>query len=126
MKKSLAALMVIAPLTFGLTGCIIVADGSDGKYDSYMGDHGDREYQNRKKISRLESGMSYIEAQDYLGVPDFNENYQKDGETIQVLFYRTNRKHADSMTTKDECTPLVFKESKLVSWGENAYTQIEQ
>ncbi|KGJ90548.1 DUF3192 domain-containing protein [Thalassotalea sp. ND16A] len=123
MKKSLAALMLIAPLTLGLTGCIVVADG-DGDFDRYVSDHEDREYENRKKMARLVTGMSFNDAQDHFGVPDFNESYEKGGETIQVLYYRTNRKHGDGMTTKDECTPLVFKDSKLVSWGESAYKQL--
>jgi hypothetical protein len=59
-----------------------------------------------------------------MGVADFNESYQKNGEQIQVLFYRTNRLHKDGLTTKDECTPLIFKNNQLVSWGENAYKQI--
>lgn len=122
MKKTLATLLLIAPLSLGLTGCIIVADGDGGS--SIMGDHEDREYENRKKIARLELDMGYLEVQDYLGVADFNEVYEKNGEKIQVLYYRTNRKHADSMTTKDECTPLVFKGTKLVSWGESAYQQL--
>ncbi|WOH38736.1 DUF3192 domain-containing protein [Thalassotalea fonticola] len=123
MKKSLATLLLIAPLTLGLTGCIIVADGN-GEHGSFVTDHQDREYENRKKIARLESGMAYLAAQDYLGVPDFNESYDKGGETIQVLFYRTNRVHSDSMTTKDECTPLIFKAGKLTSWGESAYKEL--
>ncbi|TRX57066.1 DUF3192 domain-containing protein [Thalassomonas sp. M1454] len=122
MKKTLATLLLIAPLSLGLTGCIIVAD-TDGN-GHIMADHEDREYENRKKISRLELDMGYLEVQDYLGVADFNEVYEKNGETIQVLYYRTNRKHADSMTTKDECTPLVFKAKKLVSWGDSAYQQL--
>ena len=123
MKKTLATLLLIAPLTLGLTGCIIVADG-DGKHGSFIADHEDREFENRKKIARLENGMAYLSAQDHLGVPDFNESYDKNGETIQVLFYRTNRKHSDSMTTKDECTPLIFKAGKLTSWGESAYKEL--
>ncbi len=123
MKKPLATLLLLAPLSLGLTGCIVVADG-DGGHNSWSSDFEDREYDNRKKIARLELNMGYLEVQDYLGVPDFNETYQKEGEQIQVLFYRTNRKHKDSLTTKDECTPLVFKSSKLISWGEKAYSQI--
>lgn len=123
MKKSLATLLLIAPLTLGLTGCIIVADGN-GEHGSFISDHEDREFENRKKIARLENGMAYLAAQDYLGVPDFNESYDKDGEAIQVLFYRTNRVHSDSMTTKDECTPLIFKAGKLTSWGESAYKEL--
>lgn len=122
MKNKLATLLLIAPLSLGLTGCIIVAD-TDGN-GHIMVDHEDKEYDNRKKIARLELDMGYLEVQDYLGVADFNEVYEKNGDHIQVLYYRTNRKHADSMTTKDECTPLIFKAKKLVSWGESAYQQL--
>ncbi|WP_371189163.1 DUF3192 domain-containing protein [Thalassotalea maritima] len=124
MKKSLAALLLAAPMTLALSGCIVVAPGSDGDYSHFTADHEEREYQNRKKIARLTVGMEYLAAQDYLGVPDFSEVYDKNGESIQVLYYRTNRVHADSQTTKDECTPLVFKNGKLSSWGDSAYQQI--
>ena len=59
-----------------------------------------------------------------LGVADFNEVYNKGDENIQVLYYRTNRKHADGITTKDECTPLIFKNGALVSWGDTAYSML--
>ncbi|WP_371372679.1 DUF3192 domain-containing protein [Thalassotalea aquiviva] len=123
MKKSLAALLIAAPLAMVLPGCIVVADG-DGSHENITASFQDREYENRKKIARLSLDMGYLEVQDHLGVPDFNETFQRNNENIQVLFYRTNRKHKDSMTTKDECTPLVFKNGKLVSWGEKAYKMI--
>ncbi|NMP16433.1 MULTISPECIES: DUF3192 domain-containing protein [unclassified Thalassotalea] len=123
MKKSLAALLLVAPLSLGLSGCIVVATDGEGDF-SHLADHEEREYENRKKIARLQVGMEYSATQDLLGVPDFTELYEKDGENIQVLFYRTNRKHSDSMTTKDECTPLVFKDGKLAAWGESAYSEI--
>lgn len=116
MKKTLATLLLIAPLTLGLTGCIIVADG-DGGYKNMMTDHDDREYDNRKKIARLEINTDYSDAQDRLGVADFNESFEQDGQNIQVLYYRTNRKHADSMTTKDECTYLQFVDGKFKQSG---------
>ena len=47
--------------------------------------------------------------------------YSKDGETVQVLFYRTHHQKSDGKTTKDECTPLVFKQNRLTGWGDKAY-----
>ncbi len=119
MKKSLATLLLIAPLTLGLTGCIIVADG-DGKYNDMNISHEDREYENRKKIARLDLATGYNEAYEMFGVADFNETYEKDGDKVQVLYYRTHRKNADGMTTKDECTYLHFVAGKLVGTGSGA------
>ncbi|MFD2168410.1 DUF3192 domain-containing protein [Thalassotalea euphylliae] len=122
MKKSLIALIVAAPLTMGLTGCVVSVGGDDDGHYSY--DLNDREYENRKKIARLQVNSSFGDVQSLLGVADFNEVYQKENENVQVLYYRTNRKHKDGITTKDECTPLIFKNGMLVSWGEKAYAML--
>ncbi|NMP33285.1 DUF3192 domain-containing protein [Thalassotalea sp. M1531] len=122
MKKSLVVLLAALPLTFGLTGCVVSVGGDDDGHYSY--DFNDREYDNRKKIASLQVNSSFGDVQGRLGVADFNEVYQKDGESIQVLYYRTNRKHKDGVTTKDECTPLIFKNGMLVSWGDTAYAQL--
>ena len=122
MKKSLIALIVAAPLTMGLTGCVVSVGGDDDGHYSY--DLNDREYENRKKIASLQVNRSFADVQSLLGVADFNEVYQKGDENVQVLYYRTNRKHKDGMTTKDECTPLIFKNGMLVSWGEKAYAML--
>ncbi len=123
MKKSILPLLIIAPLTLGLTGCVVAVGGDD---DGYRMGHNfdDREYENRQKIARLQLNSSFNEVQSTFGVADFNEVYQKAGESIQVLYYRTNRKHKDGLTTKDECTPLIFKNGLLVSWGESAYAML--
>ncbi len=122
MKKSLIALIVSAPLVLGLSGCVIAIDGD--KHDSDMTNSHDRASQNRQNIATLIPQMSYNEVISRFGTADFNESYQKDGENIHVLFYRTHRVHKDDLTTKDECTPLIFKQGALVSWGERALTQL--
>lgn len=122
MKKSLIVLCAALPLTLGLSGCVVSVGGDDDGHYSY--DFNDREHDNRKKIASLQVNASFADVQNILGVADFNEVYQKDGENIQVLFYRTNRKHKDGITTKDECTPLIFKNSQLISWGDKAYSML--
>lgn len=122
MKKTVRSLFVILPLSLSLSACVVAVNGED--YQGYRGDFESREYENRKHIANLRLEMSYQQIQNILGVADFNESYQKNNEMIQVLFYRTNRQHKDGLTTKDECTPLVFKNGLLVSWGENAYSQL--
>jgi len=117
MKKSILALLVVAPLTLSLTGCIVVAGGEDHITTS---DFEDREYTNRKTIASISLNSSYADVTNQLAVADFNESYQKDGKTIQVLFYRTNRIHKDGLTTRDECTYLYFVNGSLTETGQGA------
>lgn len=116
MKKSLLALLVALPLTATLTGCVIAV--KDGEVDhSFMNDSGDRSYENRKKISQVQLGASFVDMQDKLGVADFSETYKNNEQTIRVLYYRSQRKHKDGLTTKDECTYLEFVNGELVQTG---------
>lgn len=118
MKKLAAA--TLFGLSLGLSGCVISVDG-DGEYGHHS-DWQDKEHKNRKQISRLKQDASYDEILNRMGIADFNELYVKDDDTYQVLYYRTQRIDGDGVTTKDECTPLVFKNNLLVGWGENAYS----
>jgi len=122
MKKTLLTLLVIAPMTLSLTGCIVSVGGEDGH--SFSSEFGDREYKNRKVIASMPLNSSYADATQKLGVADFNETYQQDSDTVQVLYYRTHRVHKDGLTTKDECTPLIFKNGILTAWGTKAYNQL--
>jgi len=116
MKKSLLALLIAAPLTLTLSGCVISV--KDGEVDhSFMSASEDRTYQNRKKIAQIQLGESIADMQERLGVADFSETYKNDDETVRVLFYRTQRKHKDGLTTKDECTYLKFVNGELVETG---------
>jgi hypothetical protein len=40
------------------------------------------------------------------------------------LFYRTQRKHSDGETTRDETTPLVFRDNRLIGWGDGVYNDL--
>ncbi|GAA6206450.1 MULTISPECIES: DUF3192 domain-containing protein [Thalassotalea] len=116
MKKSILALIIAAPLTLSLTGCVVSVGGDDGY--NMSSDYENREYTNRKKISRIALNSSIIDVTNRLGVADFNETYEKDGNAIRVLFYRTNRIHKDGLTTRDECTYLYFVNGELVETGQ--------
>lgn len=120
MKKVLLAIAATAPLL--LSGCV-VSVGGDGD-SHYSADWEDREYNNRKHIAKLEQEMSYESVVRKMGVADFNEMHQRDDGTYRVLFYRTQRTKDDGVTTKDECTPLVFRNGSLIGWGDSAYTHI--
>lgn len=113
MKKSLLALVVVAPLSMALTGCIIAVGGEDGH--SISSNFEDREYENRKKIARIQLNSVFSDVSREMGVADFNETYLDDGKTINIVYYRTHRLHKDGLTTKDECTKLVFTNNVLTS-----------
>jgi len=115
MKKSLLSLLVVAPLSLSLTGCIVSVGGDDDH--NISADFESREYENRKKIARLAPNVSFSNVTNQLGVSDFIEIYEKDGKTVKVLFYRTNRLHKDGLTTRDECTYLYFVNDVLTDTG---------
>jgi len=119
MKHLILAAALISPFT--LTGCVISVGGDDGHYSS---DWQDREYNNRKHVSQLETGMTYESVVRKMGVADFNEMHDKNDHAYRVLFYRTQRTMDDGVTSKDECTPLVFRDGILTGWGEGAYNQL--
>jgi len=120
MKKSIIALLVAAPLILSLTGCVIAVGGGDDEGHSISTSFGDREYDNRKKIAKIQLNASYNNVQNKLGLADFNEKYQLDGKEVKVLFYRTHRVHKDDLTTKDECTYLHFVDGVLLETGNGA------
>lgn len=116
MNKWIAAI-TLSLAVGSLSGCIISV-----KPDQYhQADWEKRESQNRQEIARLSPGLSLEEITHRLGVPDFSEYHDQNGEQVQVLFYRTHRNHGDGVTSKDECTPLVFKDNHLSGWGDGAY-----
>jgi hypothetical protein len=116
MKKSLLVLLIALPLASTLSGCVISVN--DGEVDhSIMGDSEDRGYKNRKNIATVQLGASFTDIQEKLGVADFSQVYAHNEQTVRVLFYRTQRKHKDGLTTKDECTYLEFIDGELSQTG---------
>ena len=59
----------------------------------------------------------------YLGSPDITEAKRVGDDIIQVLFYRTRKTKGDGITTKDECSPLLFRNGLLIAMGDNTYTK---
>ena len=85
----------------------------------------DRQAFNKKFINELSIDSSvtkqfFIES---LGSPDITEAKVAQDSSYQVMFYRTHHKKSDGITTKDECTPLLFKNGQLIAWGDGAYEQ---
>lgn len=123
MKKQF--LLSLAASSFLLTGCVFSIDS---------GEHGERysksswevrHADNRDAIAQLDTGSSYASVLAEMGTPDFSEHLSVNQKNYQILFYATQSLHSDSKTSKDECTPLLFEEKRLVSWGETAYQQLK-
>ncbi len=119
MKKSLLVILIAAPLALSLSGCVIKVN-DDGIEHGFVSDSEERTYTNRKKIAKVQLGASFIELNEKLGVADFSETYTDGDKSVRVLYYRTQRKHKDGLTTKDECTFLKFVNGELVETGNGA------
>lgn len=125
-KLGLAFLMAVSSLS--LSGCVLnVGDHEGNRSDSYW----EKQQQtNRTNLSKLSIGMARDQVTILMGTADFSEAYvtQADAESpkkeVNVLFYRTQWSKGDGKTTKDECTPVVISDNKLVGWGETAYQKI--
>lgn len=117
--KNSHMLFVLIPVVFVLNACVVVVDGDKNTKSSRSTSWEQIEQTNRDEIARLNSGQSLSTVMNTMGTPDFDESLELESGTYRVLYYRTHRKVADGMTTRDECTPLVFRNGELVGWGDN-------
>ncbi len=91
---------------------------------------------NRSNLMKLEIGMSKPDALAIMGVdekklwggigysqrisnPYRSEILDSNAGPMEVLYYYTDLKKQDGAITADELTPLVFKEAKLIGWGQS-------
>ncbi len=112
-------LLVVA--VFLLNGCVIVAGDRDWDSEDWK----ERQGLNREHISELTLSMNRIDVIEKMGVPNFSEALIKGGQEYRVLYYRTQRTKSDGETSKDETTPLVFKNDKLIGWGAEALKHLD-
>ncbi|MEC7642451.1 DUF3192 domain-containing protein [Idiomarina sp.] len=121
--RKLALMGLAGMMTLSLSGCIVVSEPSwdkdDPQYDQIHDERG-----NRQAIAKLNLNADFESVRNDLGTPDFSERWTEDNNEYQVLFYRTQRVHADGMTTKDECTPIVFKNGSLIGTGQMALDKV--
>lgn len=82
----------------------------------------EREVFNRKFIGRLELSQDKDMVMRLLGPPDISEAHtDSENGDLLILFYRTQHVRSDGVTTRDETTPLLFRDNQLFAWGEQAY-----
>lgn len=117
--KNRLILLAVVPAIFALNACMVVVDG-DKRGRSTQGSSWERiEQANRDAIARLDIGRSLNSVLSDMGTPEFDEKLALTSGAYRVLYYRTHRVASDGMTTRDECTPLVFRDGELIGWGES-------
>lgn len=120
MQKFLSVILMALAIPT-LSGCVVaVGDARTAGEASRQ----EVERENRDIISQLQPGMAIENVRSRLGTPEFSESLGLDDGDYQVLFYRTQRRKADGMTTRDETTPLIFRNGILVEWGEAAWNDL--
>jgi outer membrane protein assembly factor BamE (lipoprotein component of BamABCDE complex) len=77
---------------------------------------------NNNKLLKLNKDMSKAQVLAIMGKPLEHEVYNTDN----VWYYYTETKWSDGMLTRDECTPLFFKDDQLVGWGQVEYKKFCQ
>lgn len=102
-----------------LTGCIVVGGNTVSASDWKA-----EQAKNAEYISSLTMGVDTTTVISDLGAPASSEAFVASGDEVRVLYYRTQHKRSDGETTKDETTPLVFVDGKLIGWGDAALNRI--
>lgn len=114
-RIALAGLLAIA-----LAGCAVTVNDGPGYESGWR----ERQEHNRQEIARLEIGMSLAEVRERLGRPDITEAFTRDGTEFRIYHYRTQHRRGDGKTTRDETTPLVFRDGRLEGWGDTLLRRI--
>lgn len=117
MKNLTRALLVFAAVS-SLSGCVIAFGDTDGDLRSGWRDS---EKRNMALIENLNMGTDIAVAREKLGEPNFVEGFAGNDGDYKVLFYRTQHAHSDGETTRDETTPVVFRNGKLMGYGKRVY-----
>ncbi|TXH96099.1 MAG: DUF3192 domain-containing protein [Rheinheimera sp.] len=88
----------------------------------------DREAYNRKFINTLQPNTTVTQdhVRQKLGGPDITEAFQSGTDLYQLAYYRTQRDISDGITTKTECTALLYLNRRLIAVGESAVQQFHQ
>lgn len=78
-----------------------------------------RQRENRSNLLMLELGMTPREVLLVMGEPNLNEAYTLGGDRdLRIYYFYTHRVFADGNETKEEMTPVIFEDGRLVGWGE--------
>ena len=119
--KNLLKLSVMTALLVSLVGCISINGTHSWDDKDWKGD----QEANRKIIAELVIGTERSNVLTRMGTPSFSEAFVKSDDHYSILFYRTHHFESDGETTKNETTPLVFENDKLIGWGDDVLASIQ-
>lgn len=73
---------------------------------------------NLHNLKKLQAGMSREDVYTIMGMPDLYDMHETvDRDYLAVFYYYTHTKVDDGAASKNECTPVVIRDGKLVGWG---------
>ena len=124
-ENALKTMGLIAALAMavGSAGCVFVVGDDEWTNDS-RNDALEQQRYNRVAVPKLALGTPIDAVRDDLGEPHFAEAFSREDGEYRVLFYRTHRTDADGDTTRDETTPVVFRDGAVVGIGEDFYKRL--
>ncbi|PVZ70278.1 DUF3192 domain-containing protein [Pelagibaculum spongiae] len=126
MKKTTTALSALLATSVFMSGCAInIGDKKDDDGYSYQLEIS-TEKDNRQNLSLLNLGQTKQQVIDIFGTADFSEAFSLNQQKVQILYYRTQRSDENAPLTKKECTPLIFKQGQLDSWGQLALVAMQK
>lgn len=113
---------VLVAALIGVSGCVLVIDesGDISRRESAL----EQQKYNRVAVPKIALGTSIESVRQDLGEPHFAEAFTRDDGEYRVLFYRTHRTHADGDTTRDETTPVVFRDGAVIGIGDDFYRRL--
>ncbi|WP_445946960.1 DUF3192 domain-containing protein [Shewanella sp.] len=127
MKLKLIPAALLTSLSLLMSGCVLnVGDHGSSGHSGWE----EQQQANRDNIAKLSIGMDTQQVTLLMGTADFSEAFvtqasaQDAEQQVQVFFYRTQWNKGDGKTTKEECTPVVLRNNKLIGWGDAAYKMI--
>ncbi|MBB1270558.1 DUF3192 domain-containing protein [Shewanella sp. SR44-3] len=127
MKLKLIPAALLTSLSLLMSGCVLnVGDHGSSGHSGWE----EQQQANRDNIAKLSIGMDTQQVTLLMGTADFSEAFvtqasaQDAEQQVQVFFYRTQWSKGDGKTTKEECTPVVLRNNKLIGWGDAAYKMI--
>jgi hypothetical protein len=73
---------------------------------------------NNYNLQRLQPWMTREDVYSIMGMPDSYAHYETvDRDYVAVFYYYTQTKVDDGAAAKNEVTPVVIRNGKLVGWG---------
>ncbi len=77
------------------------------------------QYSNVENTKKLRVGMTKQEVLDIMGKP-----LDEDFCTPNVWYYYTSTQWRDGFATRDESMPVMFKDGKLIGWGNEFFNKM--